>query len=79
MSLHAAQVETLTGENGINVIRERAAARTLGSPEGVGERVSYPLVAPDWLPGPSRHFANYFHQPIVSSPQTWGRIGNFWR
>lgn len=73
IGIHAEQIAAQTGESGLKVIRERAASRT-AVPDGGGvEKVAYPVFAPAFLPEPVRCFVNYFYQPAVSSPQTWGR------
>jgi hypothetical protein len=72
VGIHAFQLSSQTGENGLDLIRSRAASRTL-LPNGEGvEKVIYPVFAPESLPQPVRCFITYFHQPILSSPQTWG-------
>ena len=72
IGIHAQQISEQTGESGLATIRSRASARTsLPSGEGT-EAIIYPVFAPESLPQPARCFANYFYQPILSSPQTWG-------
>ena len=74
VALHVAQISAQTGEDGLRVVVERASARTARSTGDGTERVAYPVFAPEGLPEPVRCFANYFYQPILSSPQTWGRV-----
>ncbi|MFO0801562.1 MAG: hypothetical protein U0791_00370 [Gemmataceae bacterium] len=72
IGIHAAQIAAQTGEDGLAVIRERAESRTARSTGDGSERIGYPVLAPETLPEPVRCFANYFYQPVLSSPQTWG-------
>ncbi|MDB5305983.1 MAG: hypothetical protein JWO38_185 [Gemmataceae bacterium] len=76
LGFHARQISAATGEDGLAVIRERAAQRT-GAHDERGE-VAHFLLAPDptFLPPRvrpwARCLANYFWLPAVASPQTWG-------
>jgi hypothetical protein len=78
--LHAAQLTAVTGMNGFDAIRERAAARTNIPGEDEYDRPRYPIRAPElpFVPErlhlPVRCFLTYFYHPAVASPQTWGAV-----
>jgi hypothetical protein len=78
--LHAAQLTAVTGQNGFEVIRERAALRTNIPGDDEYAPPSYPIRCPElsFVPErarlPARCFVTYFYHPAVASPQTWGPV-----
>lgn len=73
MAAHAAQVETVLGEDGVALIRERALGRTVGE-------VWNHDTAPDLPPGKpgfatvARCFRDYFRQPAASTGSAFRRV-----
>lgn len=77
LGLHIAQLTCVQGEDGLRIIQTRAAHRT-GFADPTHER-QYAFLAPDpvFIPEPyrtpARCFLNYFWQPALSTPATWGK------
>jgi hypothetical protein len=78
MALHAIQLGTLDGTDGLAVIRERAATMT-----GTGMidprhftvcLAPDPSFLPDPLRVPARHVLNYLWLPACATPTTWGPV-----
>lgn len=78
--LHAAQLTAVTGQNGFDAIRERAALRTNIPGDDEYALPHYPIRGPDlpFVPErvrlPARCFVTYFYHPALASPQTWGPV-----
>lgn len=77
LGIHIAQLSWIQGEDGLQIIQERATHRT-GIVDPSRER-QYAFLAPDptGIPEPYREparcFLNYFWQPALATPSTWGK------
>lgn len=75
--IHIVQLETVVGVDGVAAIRHRAETRTATS-DIAGELwykfdAPEPTFVPEQYRTPVRGFINYFWQPVVATPGTWGK------